>query len=315
MFHVEHRKTKENKMSKKTVIHIATGGRIEANGSMFYTETLMVLVGKFESLNPAFGHATSPEESYNQFLAAAGRILGKKLAEVEFVQSANLPTGWVPRNAQKPAATPGEVMSGKEVAEAEKSKKQSAEVARRGEAVIRATMETGERYLDLCRYIRENQIDPKLVTASLTPLGFARSRISEIKKIAYATDELWNEYAARNIGWKGALDLARAEGVKQIADAAHTTVEEAEEGLEDADLTPGETGETKEATVEDKAASKLVTIAAHGKAILTAAEFFAKEDNKAAGGAMKPCQVWDMGNGYKLVLTYRAPKAKKKAKK
>lgn len=298
-------------MKTKTVIHIATGGRIEAAGSKFYTETLMVLVGKYESLNGVFGYADSPEAAFAKFMEGAGRVLGKLLGQVEFVQSANLPTGWVPRNAQKPSATPGEVMTGKEVAEAEKAKKQAEEIARRGEAVIRATMETGERYLDLCRYIRENQIDPKLVTASLTPLGFARSRISEIKKISYATDELWNEYAARNIGWKGALDLARAEGVKQIAHATDTTVEQAQENLEDADLTPEADGEKGEQSVEDKGAAKLVTIAAHGKAILTAAEFFAKEDNKAAGGAMKPCQVWNMGNGYKLVLTYSAKAAKK----
>lgn len=79
----------------------------------------------------------------------------------------------------------------------------------RAVAVAKATIATGILWLELCKYIRANAIAPKVVSRELAALGFNKVRISEVNRVANAADEVWNEYEARGLGFRHALELVR----------------------------------------------------------------------------------------------------------
>lgn len=76
-------------------------------------------------------------------------------------------------------------------------------------AVAKATIATGLLWLELCKYIRANALAPKVVSRELGALGFHKTRISEVNRVANAADEVWNEYEARGLGFRHALELVR----------------------------------------------------------------------------------------------------------
>jgi len=76
-------------------------------------------------------------------------------------------------------------------------------------AVAKATIATGLLWLELCKFIRQNSLAPKVVSEQLGALGFVKSRISEVNRVANAPDEVWNEYEARGLGFRHALELVR----------------------------------------------------------------------------------------------------------
>lgn len=79
-------------------------------------------------------------------------------------------------------------------------------------AVINALGEVASRYYALCLYIRKTpglNDAPKLVSHELQSMGFKRSRISEIKRVAYAADDVFASYEAKLIGFDKALEMAR----------------------------------------------------------------------------------------------------------
>jgi len=104
--------------------------------------------------------------------------------------------------------------------------KQATEIHTLAEEIIKATGEVAGRYKDLCLYIRNNKVAPKLVSFELGRLGFKRSRISEINRVANAPDKLWHEYEAKIIGFDKALELTR----KQLNDKGAEIVEVTEAG-------------------------------------------------------------------------------------
>jgi hypothetical protein len=67
------------------------------------------------------------------------------------------------------------------------------------------------KYIAVCEHIREAQLMPLTVTRELKQLGFADSRISEIKRVSMVSDAIWEQYKNRTIGFKIALDIARQE--------------------------------------------------------------------------------------------------------
>lgn len=87
-----------------------------------------------------------------------------------------------------------------------------------GNEILRSTVRVGTLYLNLCTYIREQQVSPKLVSDQLGALGFSKSRISEINTVAMAADDVWNEYAARLIGMRKVLEVQRGNVVNLISD-------------------------------------------------------------------------------------------------
>ena len=104
----------------------------------------------------------------------------------------------------KPTEGTAVVQSGVEAA-------QAVEVRRLGTEVIKATGAVAVKYHALVMFIRNNSVSPKLAAFELTSLGFKRSRVSEVNRIAHAKDEVFKEYAAKQIGFDRALELARSE--------------------------------------------------------------------------------------------------------
>jgi len=81
----------------------------------------------------------------------------------------------------------------------------------KGKDLITAVIGVGDKYLSLCKTIRENEIAPKLVSFELTKLGFSRATVSKINKVAGASDDLWNSFEARAFGFNKMLELSRSE--------------------------------------------------------------------------------------------------------
>jgi len=86
-----------------------------------------------------------------------------------------------------------------------------------GREIIVATGEVAGKYLTLCLYIRQHKLGPKEVSVPLTKLGFKRSRISEINRVANAANDVWNDFEAMQIGFKKVLELERGTVVEVVA--------------------------------------------------------------------------------------------------
>lgn len=71
--------------------------------------------------------------------------------------------------------------------------------------------ELGNAYYNLCIWIREKQISPKGVSVILQLMGFRKERVAEIKRVCFCSEELWNDYRRRWIGFRSALRMARRE--------------------------------------------------------------------------------------------------------
>ena len=164
----------------------------------------------------------------------------------------------VPRSAD---VTPVEVQSKLDVANI-----QAIETI--GLDIIRKTGEVAGAYLSLCLYIRQHQMAPKMVAMTLTKLGFKRSRVSEINKVAQSSDKLFKEYEARRIGFDKALDMSRVEAggkapvqtpAAQALLSAGSLDSEDVEGLIDSENQPGESG--------GKETSASIKMKNHAKAI------------------------------------------------
>jgi hypothetical protein len=77
------------------------------------------------------------------------------------------------------------------------------------DTIQNAQKEVGEKYVGVCKWIRSNAIPPRRVSELLLPLGYAKTRVSELNRIAQCADELWDEYEARQIGRNRMLELVR----------------------------------------------------------------------------------------------------------
>lgn len=152
---------------------------------------------------------------------------------------------------------------------------QAAYLANIGRQIIEKTGELGSLYLSLCLEIRKQKIAPKLVSFELTRLGFKRSRISEINRVANASDKTFKDFEARLIGFGKAIELSRAEkpgDVPQLTDAAKILVDEEALTQEDVDAmqaaetAPSPTAKPKAVTMK-AVAKKLASMATREKHI------------------------------------------------
>jgi len=140
-------------------------------------------------------------------------------------------------------------------------KTQSVEIVRLGKELLAAVIGTGEKYLNLCKYIRQNEVAQKLVAADLGQLGFSRQTVSKINRVAGASDELWNEFEARSFGFNKMLQLSRGEkpneATKQLAESmGQDVIEVAAEvkRLEGEDEASESKGESAPETDDEKTA-------------------------------------------------------------
>lgn len=69
------------------------------------------------------------------------------------------------------------------------------------------------KYLACLVLIRESQLNPVQVTKALKSAGWAASRISETKRLAFCSEVLFESYRKRLIGFRPALEAARSEAL------------------------------------------------------------------------------------------------------
>lgn len=181
--------------------------------------------------------------------------------------------------------------------------KQELEFKAIAQEIIEATLETGNKYLRLCKFIRENKIAPKDATRWLLDLGFHKARASMINKVAQSGDEVFSQWEARQIGFHGVLKLSR-ENIGELKQAKVVEADpELKEALETVEaelqvVDGGGAGEKKAPRSEEdkKAAWKAAWNAAAMKVLKT---------SELLG--VKPPKKWNIGNGFELRLV----KAKK----
>jgi len=161
--------------------------------------------------------------------------------------------------------------------------------------VIVATAQVGEKYLGLATYIRRTELAPTSVTVWLTDLGFAKSRISEIHRVANVPDELWNAYQVKALGWKKVLDAARGrQAVLDFRDMQGDAAETLTAPQGDLAL-PGDTTKKKH--------GKSSTIAALNRACVKALQMAHKVARMATKkGEPAVFQPWNVGNGWQLTI-------------
>lgn len=85
--------------------------------------------------------------------------------------------------------------------------------------VVRDLKQLTTSYLELCCFIRTAMVRPEEVSTELCKCGFTKSRISEIKRISYASDEIFNDFKRRLTGWKATLERIRKNRDQEEASA------------------------------------------------------------------------------------------------
>jgi hypothetical protein len=65
-------------------------------------------------------------------------------------------------------------------------------------------------YLSLCKFIREKDLDPKQVTRSCLAGGLSKERVSEIKRICFASEKIFKGYLNGKLSFRAALAQSRS---------------------------------------------------------------------------------------------------------
>jgi len=133
--------------------------------------------------------------------------------------------------------------------------KHSEEIRKIGMEIVHAIGEVAGKYMSLCKYIRANKVAPKLATFELLKIGFKKTRVSEIIRVAKSSDKTFNEYEAKLIGFDRALSIARIE-IKgqpaQLTDAGKTLMEEGTLSSKDETAAKKDAAETTRGTSKSK---------------------------------------------------------------
>ncbi len=69
----------------------------------------------------------------------------------------------------------------------------------------------GQKYFSFCHELRKAALGRGESTLLLKGLGFVKTRISEILKVSEVSDELWERFASKEIGFKSVLALGRGD--------------------------------------------------------------------------------------------------------
>jgi len=169
----------------------------------------------------------------------------------------------------------------------------AAELKKLGSEIIESIAIAGEKYLNICKFIRNNQVAPKLVSFELSALGMHRNVISKINKVANLPDEQWNQFAARTIGFNKVIELKSPGAAAALAESTGQTETSVKAQLEEMEQVEQENPEFIEKTPEQKreAAEKLMAQGA-AKVLSAAASLELKREKKINGG-----------NGYILTIS------------
>jgi len=80
---------------------------------------------------------------------------------------------------------------------------------------LEAATKALDAYWRLCVFIREKQLTPVSVNKVLKELGYGEVRISEIKRVSFSSDKIFEEYRKKAIGFRLALKEARKASKKE----------------------------------------------------------------------------------------------------
>jgi len=75
--------------------------------------------------------------------------------------------------------------------------------------IIIGTVEISGLYFGLVELCRKNRKEEAELRTAMIATGLSKPRVSEITRVADLPDDVYSEYAARNIGFKKALEFAR----------------------------------------------------------------------------------------------------------
>ena len=78
-----------------------------------------------------------------------------------------------------------------------------------GRLFIKSAVAVGDLYLRMCDHIRAYDLDPDEVASALKDAGFPPSRISEIRRVAFAPENLYREFMTKGYGFRVALTKTR----------------------------------------------------------------------------------------------------------
>jgi len=78
-----------------------------------------------------------------------------------------------------------------------------------GAKIVLGSAAVGEMYFQAAEYMRKHSLAKELVFDTWKELGFVKTRISEIYRIANSPNDIWREYEAKRLGFKQALNLTR----------------------------------------------------------------------------------------------------------
>lgn len=171
--------------------------------------------------------------------------------------------------------------------------KEEIEFKNLAQEIVDDTLKVGQKWFNLCKYIRGHKIDPKQTTKWLLDLGFHKSKASEVNRVAQSSDEVFSQYEARLIGWRGVLQLSRGNiaELKQ-ADAVTSDAELAEalnEVEAELELAEKEASAETELSDEEKAEAKKSAARSNfikmGNKILALAEKYTFKNRKWKNGA------------------------------
>jgi len=70
-----------------------------------------------------------------------------------------------------------------------------------GRLFIKSAVAVGDLYLRICDHVRAYDLDPDEVGAALRDAGFPASRVSEIRRVAFAPSNIYNEFMTKGIGF------------------------------------------------------------------------------------------------------------------
>lgn len=172
----------------------------------------------------------------------------------------------------------------------------SKELKKLGLKIIEGTVAVGRMYLDLCLYIRKNMVAPKLVSFELSELGFKRDIVSKINKVANASDETFNKFAAQTIGFNKVLELARGEVPGSLAREMGEKVVDIQAEVKKLADEEGGTGRPTSGTTATPEEQK----AKDNEALEKAA---AQVLSRAAKLQLRRTKVINGGNGYLLTIS------------
>lgn len=92
--------------------------------------------------------------------------------------------------------------------EVEVESREEMTLRKKAEVFHKKSADLQKLYFSLCSYIREKQLEPAVVRRALLAAGFPKSRVSEVFKVSFVSEEIWLEYKAKTIGFKLAYQAA-----------------------------------------------------------------------------------------------------------